>query len=363
MAFYSQLSRDMFPVDTIAAHDALAAARADLFRQAQAACALGSPFVRDVLVAASRQLDRAPLLSAQLATWPGDRASAAIALRVNGALHALARCGAVPELSAVYAARGGDIERAVAVAFESADAMLAAFILQPTQTNEVRRSATLMAGLMTVAGMFGPHIELLEVGASAGLNLNLGRYAYCLGGTSAGDPASPVRIAPKWQGPAPRRHRVEIVEACGVDLAPLDPRDPDDCERLMCYVWADRDDRMEQLSAALQLARRFPPAVERGDAANWLEARLSAPQPHRITRVVMHSMVRQYLATADRLRMIQALARAGAAATADRPLAQLAFEWDEGRRKVELVLTTWPDGTRRLLAHPDPYGDVVSWLG
>ena len=43
--------------------DALAAARADLMRQALAACALGSPFVRDVLTAAARQLPRAPLLA------------------------------------------------------------------------------------------------------------------------------------------------------------------------------------------------------------------------------------------------------------------------------------------------------------
>jgi len=343
--------------------DPLAPARADLFRQAQTACALGSPFVRDVLVAAARQLPRAPLLSARLATWPGDRASAALALRVNGALHALARSGEVASLSALYAARGGDTDRAVADAFEAADATLARFVASPTQTNEVARSGALYAGLMVVAGRFGQPVELLEIGSSAGLNLNLGRYAHCLGGTCAGDPASTLRIAPRWHGPAPRRHRLRIASAAGVDLAPLDVADPECCERLLSFVWADRDDRMTQLQQAIRLARMHPPRVDRGDAADWLEAQLARPQSTDVTRVVIHSMVRQYLDIATRARIARSLAQAGASADERHPLAHLFYEWDGDRRKVELVLTTWPHGEARLLAHPDPYGDRVSWIG
>lgn len=353
----------MIPADAPGANDMLGAARADLFRQAQAACALGSPFVRDVLAASARQLHRAPLLALGLATWPGDRAAAALALRVNGALHALARRGEIPALSALYATRTGDADRAVADAFGAADARLAQAITHPTQTNEVARSAALYAGLMTAAGQFGQPVELLELGASAGLNLNLARYAYCLGGTAVGDPASAVRIAPRWHGAAPRRHPLHIVSARGVDLAPLDVADPDCCERLLSYVWADRDDRMAQLLQAIRIARACPPQVDRGDAADWLEAQLDAPQPTGVTRAVIHSMVRQYLDIATRTRMRAALARAAARADATRPLVHLCYEWDEARRKVELVLTTWPHGEVHLIAHPDPYGDHVTWLG
>jgi hypothetical protein len=338
--FLSKLTPATLLPHALGEHDPLAAACADLFRQAQAACALGSPFVRDVLVAAARQLPRAPLLSMRLAIWQGDRASAAMALRVNG-----------------------DTDRAIADAFEAADATLAQFVDGPTQTNEVARSAALYAGLMVAAERFGHPLELLEIGSSAGLNLNLARYAYCLGGTSAGDPASTVRIAPRWHGRAPHRHPLRIASATGVDLTPLDVADPECCERLLAFVWADRDDRMVQLQAAIRLARLYPPRVERGDAADWLDAQLSRPQSAGITRAVIHSMVRQYLDAATRARIARSFAQAGARADERHPLVHLFYEWDEGRRKVELVLTTWPHGETRLLAHPDPYGDRVSWIG
>ncbi|WP_353228126.1 DUF2332 family protein [Novosphingobium sp.] len=363
MSYIGKIVADGLAGDTLGGADAMAAVRADLLRQAQAASALGSPFVCDVLVAVARQLSHAPHLALRLATWPGDRAAAALALRVNGALHALARSGTVPSLAAIYAQRGGDIDRAVADAFAAADALLARSIDHPTQTNEVGRSGALYAGLMAAAAPFGHSIELLEAGSSAGLNLNLARYAYCLGGTAAGDPASPLRIAPHWQGPAPARVPLQIVSARGVDLAPIDVADPAACERLLGFVWADRSDRMAQLQAAIGIARLNPPVVEYGDAADWIEARLDAPQTAGTTRALIHSMVRQYLDIATRLRITRALERAGARADARRPLIHLAYEWDVARRNVELVVTTWPGGETRLLAHPDPYGDRVHWFG
>lgn len=340
----------------------LAAARADLMRQAQAACALGSPFVRDVLAGAARQLHRAPLLALRLATWPDDRASAALALRLASGLHALARSGAVPSLAQVYAARGGEVDRAVADAFVSADADLARWIEHPTQTNEVARSAALMAALMTTAGPLGHPVELMELGASAGLNLNLAHYAHGLGGTAAGDPISPVRLAPRWIGPAPRRHPLTIVAARGVDLAPLDIACAEACERLIAFVWADRADRMAQLIAAIRLARQHPPRIDRGEAVAWLHARLAEPGREGTTRAVIHSMLRQYLDPAARDLLARVLATAGAGATATRPLIHIAYEWNDARTRVELTATTWPGGRTRLLAVPDPYGDEVRWL-
>lgn len=346
-----------------AAGEGLAAARADLMRQAQAACALGSPFVRDVLAAASRQLPRAPLLALRLATWPGNRASAALALRLASGLHALARSGAVPSLAAVYAASGGEVDRALADAFETADAELVRWLDHPTQTNEVARSAALYAALMATAGPPGHPVELFELGASAGLNLNLAHYAYCLGGTAAGDPVSPLRMAPRWTGSAPRRHALSVVMARGVDLAPLDIACSDACERLIAYVWADRADRMAHLVSAIRIARQHPPRIDRGEASAWLAARLAEPQREGTTRAVVHSMLRQYLDGATRERLAATLARAGEQATSSRALVHIAYEWNDSRTRVELTATTWPDGQTRLLALPDPYGDAVHWLG
>jgi hypothetical protein len=161
------------------------------------------------------------------------------------------------------------------------------------------------------------------------------------------------------------RHNLGLATLGGadVDLVPLDVSHPQACERLLSWVWADRDDRMAQLQAAIRIARQHPPRVDRGEAAAWLEAALGRPQAAGVTRAVIHSMLRQYCDEATRTRIAQALARAGAAADHTRPLAYLTYEWDEARHKVELLLTTWPDGQTRLIAQPDPYGDRVHWIG
>jgi hypothetical protein len=228
------------------------------------------------------------------------------------------------------------------------------------QTNEVGRSAVLMSGLLVVAKLFGRPVELLELGASAGLNLILDRYAYDLGGVSAGDPASPLRLRPEWAGPPPPEAPVEVVRRRGVDLNPLDARS--DGDRLLAYVWPDQARRLAQLEAALALAAADPPEVEPGDAADWIEARLAEPREAGAARVVLHSIALQYFAEPAKARIGAALERAGAAATVASPLAWLRYEHDSGDERITLRLRTWPGGEERLLAHCHPHGSSIEWL-
>src|SRR4051812_46736171 len=79
------------------------------------------------------------------------------------------------------------------------------------QTNEVGRSAVLMSGLLVLAETFPQPVELLELGASAGLNLVLDRYGYELGGVGAGDPASELQLKPEWKGPQPPGAAVKVA--------------------------------------------------------------------------------------------------------------------------------------------------------
>src|SRR5690606_14810914 len=103
----------------------------------------------------------------------------------------------------------------------------------------------------------------------------LDRYGYQLGATRAGDPASPVQLAPDWSGVSPPPARVEVVARRGVDRQPLDPADPATRERLNAYVWADQLPRIARLNAALDLAAADPPVIDKGDAADWLETALA----------------------------------------------------------------------------------------
>ena len=137
----------------------------------------------------------------------------------------------------------------MAEALSGSDAFIADWIRHPTQTNEIARAAAIMAALMAAPLDAPMPFELLELGSSCGLNLNLDRYDYQLGAVGAGDPSSRVRVAPEWRGPPPEVRPVSIAAARGVDLLPLRASDPAHRERLLSFVWADQPTRSAGLSA------------------------------------------------------------------------------------------------------------------
>jgi len=333
----------------------------ELRRQSRVARTLGSPFVAEILEAADRQLELAPRTATLITGWPDDPAASALGLRLNSAMHALARRGSPPALAALFRRQHDDFDAAVAAAFRAEDRFIAEWMRSPTQTNEVARAAAISAALMVLRGETGMPAELLEIGSSCGLNLNLARYAYDLGGVRAGDPSSRVRIEPIWHGRAPEAAPLDILSARGVDLNPLDPQDAATRERLFAYVWADQHARARRLETALELTRCFPPRVERADALTWLEARLAEPQVPGSCRVVFHSMVLQYLKSEARYAFADMLHSAGARATRSHPFAWIGFEWTASRSEVQLTLTSWPGATTRLLAVAHPYGDWIEW--
>ncbi len=155
--------------------------------------------------------------------------------------------------------------------------------------------------------------------------------------------------------------RVDIVGRRGVDIAPVDlARDRD---RLLAFVWPDQPDRAARLEAAIAAFLTDPVQVDREDAAPWVEQRV-APEPG-IATVVFHSIAFQYFPPETRARITAHMAKTGAAATADAPLAWLRFEMDDPATGAlpTLRLTLWPGGDDRLLARAYPHGAVVNWLG
>jgi hypothetical protein len=170
---------------------------------------------------------------------------------------------------------------------EHADAVRESLATRRTQTNEVGRAAFLLPCL---AHLPEP-LTLIEVGASAGLNLNLDRYAYRYGDRTIGESA--VLLEPELRGPAPPVERIpQIASRIGVDLAPAP--DPD---WLRACVWPDQPERLARLDAALQIAAEHPPEVVQGDALTLLPQLIDEAEG---TVVVMHSAVADYLTGAQR---------------------------------------------------------------
>ena len=344
------------------AHDA-GDLRAGLLEQATRARLLAAPFTARVLESCYRQLDAAPLLARRIDHWQGDFAGDAVALRLAAGLHALGQHHAPPRLGALYAALDGDFDSAIGEALAAYEPFLLDWISGPTQTNETARSAAFMAGLMAASQQDNLPVELLEIGTSAGLNLNMARYRYDLAGLACGDPASPLRIAPAWNGPPPPYAAIVVAQARGVDLHPINLGDPFCQERMTAYVWADQPERALRLKRAMAIALQNPPAIESGSALPWLRQHLATPQAHGIRRVVFNSMVLQYLAPDDRRDLHDAIHRAGAQADASGPLVWLSLEWEASRSKVSLRMTCWPSAEPQSveLAICTPYCDHIHW--
>jgi hypothetical protein len=293
-------------------------------------------------------------------------------LRLLAALHHLVLRGEAPELSRDYPSTGGDaapggawtVARRTLVEHEAA---IGELIHRTVQTNEPGRCVALYGGLLWLAERHRLPIRLLEIGASAGLNLNVDRFAYVVGGTPLGDPASPLRFEEPWDGspvadPAGAAARLEIAERAGCDTAPIDPSSQEGRLTLLSYIWPDEPERLQRIAQAAQVAAAHPAPVERRSAAAWLAAALDQPRPEMLT-VLWQSAVDQYLDRDERAAVASVFASAAAA-----PLAWLTLEppADPGATDgFELRCRERPEvngsGTARLIAQAGYHGPPVVW--
>lgn len=341
------------------------AIRASFAQQAEWCERLGSPFTGRLCKILGERLDRSTAIGRRVLDWPGeaDALNDALALRLCGGLHFFARSGQAPEFTALYPPAPLPAEVALWRALEPVLVQygdrLGPWLDHAPQTNEVGRSSVLMAGLLTIAECFPWPMRLFELGSSAGLNLLLERYGHDLGGVRAGDAASPLQLKPEWDGSSPPRVEVRVAGRAGVDLNPGNV--VVDRERLPAYTWPDQARRLRQLQAAIAIAAADPPALDRADAADWIEAKLDPRPEPDVTRVVMHSVAFQYFPPDTQRRVTARIEAAGASATAQAPLAWLRFEWVPGDEAHSLRLRTWP-GEERLLAFVHPHGAWIRWL-
>ncbi|NMN05991.1 MULTISPECIES: DUF2332 domain-containing protein [unclassified Novosphingobium] len=335
--------------------------------QADHATKNGAPATGRVVRAQLPLLTDGSAVGARMAAWPGKPLEDALPLRLTGGLHNLVLTGADTRLAAVYRGEETDQDAIDALVGDLArrfETRLLPWLDGPPQTNEAGRSASIMAGLLWLSARVGPRFVLHELGASAGVNTMMDRFAFDLGGTRTGPADSPLRLAPEWRGAGrPPEAAVDVLAISGCDRAPIDLTDPDQALRLKSYVWAEVTERLARLDAAIALARVQRPDVVAMDAAEYVDQVLAAPQPEDSTRVIYHSIVWQYLPPSTQERIAAAIAAAGARATPSRRLAWLALETNRATFRHELTLRLWPDqGAPVCLAAAHAHGAWVEWL-
>ncbi|HEX3916011.1 MAG TPA: DUF2332 domain-containing protein [Caulobacteraceae bacterium] len=228
------------------------------------------------------------------------------------------------ELAAYYPIHGGvrSVDERLAPAFsafcEAHRGALAGLLRQrSTQTNEIRRCVALALGLGHVQARWPGPLALMEVGASAGLNLMFDHYRYRLGGpdveTGAG---SPVVVSCEIRGAAPGASLLgappTITHRRGVDQHPIDLADPDARAWLEAFIWPEQVQDLATLRGAIELSRSNPAARVVSGEATADVARLIAELPGVEPVAVFTASLLSYLPLTGRRAFLAQLDEAAA---------------------------------------------------
>lgn len=334
--------------------------------QAQSCETLGSPLTAHILRLLADELTSGPVAERVLGWRGGPYAAAdAVALRLAAGLHGLVLSQQDTELQAFYHAPEAHSDAKARHILRAAILRHPLPLLQwldsPPQTNEVRRSAALIAAGHWLTARFGLPLVLSELGASAGLNLIWDQYCLNLATQSYGLVDSEITLTPVWRGAMPQHCPPQVAARAGVDLAPINPKT--EIVRLLSYIWPDQSDRLTRTqNAAALAATTLTTPVERADAIDWLGRRLAVPHPRRL-HVIFHTIAWQYFTPEAQNRGAALLAAAGACASRDAPLAHLSIEADGQPNGAAMTLRLWPGDHRIHLGRMDFHGRWVEWQG
>ncbi len=251
-----------------------------------------------------------------------------------------------------------------------------------TQTNEVRRCAYLLPAFALAARRAGARpLALLEIGPSAGLNLNFDRYYYEYShGERAGPADALVRISSHLRGslepPIPAT-MPSVAWRAGIDIRPIDVNEAEAVAWLRACIWPEHLGRAELFECAVQVAREHPLTLIRDDAIELL-AETAAAAPDDALLCVFQTNLAPYLSDADYRRLEAAVLEV--AATRDlcwivgeanlpgSPFWRLPTLAAPGPAKpypqVTCAMTSFANGRRSadLLALADPHGAWMEWL-
>ena len=183
---------------------------------------------------------------------------------------------------------------------------------QGVQTNEVQRLWVLLPVFLH-ATRGADAVDVVELGASGGLNLVFDRYRYVYqhGDWEPGSAALALSGTERTPLPASLLAReLPVRSRIGIDRAPVDVTTAEGARLLESFVWAGQTERSARLRAAIDVVRDDPPTIVRGDITEALPA-LLATLPEGGVTLVFQSSVFEYVDPAGRRRVREALDGSG----------------------------------------------------
>ena len=230
------------------------------------------------------------------------------------------------------------------------------------QTNEPGRCGLLLPAFGHARRLFDRPLFLIEVGASAGLNLLFDQYRYEYSDGRACGPPSTVVIRTELRGPreCPVPDTVpEVAGRIGVDIAPVDVTDAGATRWIEALIWPDELDRIELHRKAVATARAAPPRIIGGDALDVVPDVL-AEAPPGATPCVYHSHTTCQMSESWRRQFAACIARLAR----DRDLVHISLEWLKDDPGPQLHFTAYRDGhpARIHMASCHHHGRWMTWL-
>jgi hypothetical protein len=286
------------------------------------------------------------------------------------AVHSLLLAGRDHQLQAYYPTCGGSADGDPIPPFREfcgahEDALRRIVGTRRCQTNDVGRSGVLLPAFEHVSRVTDTDtVAQLELGTSAGLNLNWDRYHYEYPGLGAfGDDRSPVTIRTEVRGdtqPPLSQPFPTVHHRRGVDLNTLDVTNEADARWLHALVHPNQRRRHEQLDGAIETARAHPPNLLEGDAPEKLPDML-AEAPDDIPIVVFSTHVLYQLPE----EMVAELRSVLSRHSSTQPVHWLSIDPDEdlGVPTYRWVEFTRETETESHLARFEPYGEWLEWKG
>lgn len=282
-----------------------------------------------------------------------------VALRLYGAVHYLVLAGRAPAYSELE-----DPWPVFREILEANEDWIRTFVAtQPVQTNEARRAWALLPGFLTACDGWPGPVDLIELGASAGLNLRWDRFGYRYENGTWGDSGSLLVLGGHEVAPVPAAvlaPGVTVRRRIGIDQAPVDVSTEHGARLLEAFVWGDEPERLDRVRRAIEVARAEPVELIQGDIVGLLPSILGGRDKDALT-VVFDSNATEYLED-ERFDELEHVI------TSDLGHGNLAWvsmerpRHDEGRSYV--VTVSGPGSAAgRALAETHHHGADLTWIG
>ena len=225
---------------------------------------------------------------------------------------------------------------------------------QDVQTNEAQRSLVLLPLFLHAAGG-AEAVDVVELGASAGLNLVFDRYRYKYEEELRGPEGAALVLRGEERRPLRRallQRPLNIRSRVGIDRAPIDVTTSDGVRLLESFVWPGQEERVRRLHAAIQVVRADPPPIVAGDLVDVLPDLLDG-LPRDGLALVFQTGVFEYIAPDARARVREVLERA------DRDLVFVASGRPRDEERAWGMRIYRPGHGHAFVGHADYHG---TWL-